>query len=260
MGYVDYDKFLMFGDSITELAFDQLPGPSNDVQFCLGAALQNDYARRLQILHRGFSGYTSREGIPLIKSILKHEHDLLPESQKIKIAYVFFGTNDSRHKGKSSENNVHIPIDKYLSNMKEIVQEFKDRNIPVIIVTPGLHDQKQWDKTHPQDLITGDFRDNKTNKRYQDILKQNINDIPILCLYDEMLTWVEKYGSIKAKNGDYSEILSDGIHFSGIGYKIFYDGIMKLIDNHYKHLSPQYISYKFPYYAELKEDTFSSID
>lgn len=259
MGYVDYNTFLMFGDSITEFSFNQTPGPGPEIQFALGPALQNAYARKLQILHRGFSGYTSRDAVSLVKLILKSEFDQMPETKKIKLAYVFFGTNDARAKGKSSENNAHIPLDKYLSNMKEVVEEFKKRNIPLIVVTPGYHDQIMWDKTHPEDLITGDLRSNEINKMYQDIIKDNIKDTPVLCLYDEMTQWIETSNSQKAKSGDYSELLSDGIHFSGTGYKILYDGLIRLIKENFEHLSPEYMPYRFPHYTELGDETFVDI-
>ncbi|TID24582.1 hypothetical protein CANINC_003054 [Pichia inconspicua] len=252
--YVDYNKFLMFGDSITEFSFDQFPNSSNKIHFSLGAAIQNAYVRKLQVLQRGFSGYTSREAVPLIKSILKHEHDEVTDSQKIKLAYVFFGTNDARLKG-TGVNNQHVPIDTYVANMKLIVQEFKKRNIPLVVITPGLHDQKLWDKTHPEDLITGDYRSNKVNKEYQDALKYSIHDTPILCLYDEMRDWLSKHSNFEA-----DELLCDGIHFTGTGYKIVFDALLQIINENFPEVSPQNMEYRFPLHATLDEHTFDHID
>lgn len=261
MGYTDYNTFLLLGDSITEFAFDQYPAPGDRVQFSLGAALQNAYVRRLQVLQRGFSGYTTRDGVLLARSILQTEHDEVPDTKKIKLAYVFFGTNDARRKGTSPANNEHLPLDKFLQNMEKIIDEFKRRDIPLIVITPGVHDQQLWDKTHPNDLLTGDFRDNETNKLFQDAVKDKFGGIvPVLPLMDETLAWIEKHGSEKAKKGDYSEILSDGIHFTGLGYQILYDALIKLIEKHYNHLSPEKIPYKFPHYSLLDDNTFANID
>lgn len=256
--YVDYNKFLMFGDSITEYSFNQFPKSADSVEFSLGAAIQNAYVRRLQVLQRGFSGYTSRDAIPLIRSILKHEHDEVSESQKIKIAYVFFGTNDARLKG-TGVNNQHIPIEKYVANMKIIVNEFKQRNIPLIVITPGFHDQKLWDKTHPEDLITGDYRSNKVNKEYQDALKYAIKDTPVLCLYDEMEKWMKKQPKSKVDD-DYSQLLCDGIHFTGTAYKIVFDALLRIINENFPAVSPDNLEYRFPLYATLDEHTFDNID
>lgn len=266
MGYTDYNTFLMFGDSITEFAFNQFPDSSSRVpQFSLGSALQNVYTRKLQVLHRGFSGYTSRDALPLAKSILNEEFDKQPDSKKIKIAYVFFGTNDARLRGLSSENNEHIPLENYLENMVLVIKEFNDRNIPVIVITPGLHDQNLWNIQYPQDLVTGDYRTNENNKLYQDKLTEKINNSGyknayILPLYNIMIDWIEKNGSEMAKNGDYSEILSDGIHFTGLGYEILYDAIMNIINTKIKSFSPIFMHMQFPHRITLRDHTFDQIN
>lgn len=261
MAYTDYNTFLLLGDSITEFAFNQFPGPDENVQFSLGAALQNAYARRLQLLHRGFNGYNTRDGVPLVRSILRTEHDAVPDSKKIQLAYVFFGTNDACRKGTSPTNNEHMPLDRFVANMTAIVHEFRQRGIPLVVITPGVHDQKLWDTTHPEDLLTGDCRDNETNKLYQDAVKKHLGDVvPVLPLYDETMAWIGKHGSEKAHSGDYSEILSDGIHFSGLGYRILYDALMKLIEKHYPDRVPANMPLKFPHYSELTDETFAHID
>jgi len=249
----------MFGDSITEYAFNQYPIAGGDPQFALGPALQNAYTRKLQILQRGFSGYTSRDAVHLARSILKSDHDDMPESKKIKIAYLFFGTNDARRKGSSADNNESIPIDTFVANMKSTVAEFEKRNIPLVIITPGIHDVKLWDEVHPEDLITGDYRTNELNKQYQDIIKDNFKDHPVLCLYDEMMAWCEETNSEKAKKGDFSELLYDGIHLSGTGYKILYDALIRIITEKYEHLSPEYMAFRFPHRSKLTNETFVNI-
>lgn len=254
--YSDYNKFLMFGDSITEYAFNQFPISNDKIEFCFGPALQNAYVRKLQVIQRGFSGYTSRDALPLIKAILRTEHDDVSESKKIKIGYVFFGSNDARLKGVSSSNTEHVPLDNFLLNMKQVVAEFKKRSIPVIVITPGLHDAAMWDKVDPQDLVTGDFRDNTNQKLYQDAMKEAFPDTPLICLYDLMEDWMKT----KAENpSDLSELLYDGIHLNGNGYKLLFDELMKTIEKHYYQVSPSYLTYKFPYSTTLKPDTFANI-
>lgn len=58
-----YKKFLMFGDSITEFAFNSRPssGESPGDEFTLGAALTNVYTRKLAISQRD-SLVTTRDG------------------------------------------------------------------------------------------------------------------------------------------------------------------------------------------------------
>lgn len=262
MGYTDYGTFLLFGDSITEFAFDQFcgDGPNAPVQFSFGAALQNAYARRLQVLQRGFCGYSSRDALPLVKSILKCEHDEQRESRQVKIAYIFFGTNDARHVGTGSDNNESIPLDKYLENMKLVVSEFKKRSIPVVVITPGAHDQQMWDKSHPDDLLTGDFRTNERNKLYQDSLISHLSktspDVPVIPLYEVMVDWVAE----NPESRKLTDLLSDGIHFSGAGYKVLYDSLLATIEKHYPSLAPSNVTFKFPHRSLITDDTWNNID
>lgn len=259
MGYTDYNTFLMFGDSITEYAFDQYCLSTDidaPVQFTLGPALQNIYQRKLQIIQRGFSGYNSRDAVPLAKSILKTEHDNLPDSKKIKIAYMFFGTNDARLIGNSPLNNESMPLERFIPQMKEAVKEFTSRNIPLIVIAPGVHVAKDWDKSHPDDLITGDYRTNERNKLYQDTLKEIITDVPVLGLYDLMMDWINE----KPNERSCSDLLCDGIHFSGKGYKLMFDALLATIKKHYPECHPDNLPYRFPYHADLKDDTFANID
>lgn len=254
MSSSDIGKFLIFGDSITEFCFDQQPEDSDKLQFALGPALQNRYRRRLEILHRGFSGYTSREAPKLARLIFKHDHDNKPESQQIKLAYIFFGTNDACHKGTNPANNQHVPIEQYIQNMTETIQLFKDRNIPTVIVTPGFHDQKMWDRRCPEDLKTGDFRHTETNRQYASALVDKCKElnVPTLNLWEEMNAHFVKTGQ--------GSFLTDGIHYNGLGYKIFYDNLIKIISTNFPHLEPMAMPVQFPFRRDIKLESLTDMN
>lgn len=268
----------MFGDSITEFAFDQqaVEGAGSGegaYQFALGAALQNRYARRLQVLHRGFSGYTSRQGVSLARGILACEHDGKPEMQRVRLAYVFFGTNDARRRGTSPENNQHVPLDQYVANMMAIVDEFETRQIPLVVVLPTFHDQRMWSETHPEDLKTGDFRSTELNRAYGRELAKACakKGVPVVDLMGEMARHAE--GVLDAKEADQttaqtedlatpvipdcSLYLRDGVHFTGLGYHVFYDALVRTIAQSFPHLEHMSIPQQFPYRRDI---TFESLD
>lgn len=248
-------KLLMFGDSITEFSFDQHDGR----EFSLGAALQNRYLRRLQVLHRGFSGYTSRQGVGLAKGILECEHDRRPPAQQIKLAYVFFGTNDARLQGTNPSNNQHVDVEKYVSNMMEIVQEFKKRDIPLIVVLPTFHDQQMWSETHPEDLKTGDYRTSELNKMYGEELAKAcaLVDTPVISLMDAMTKYAADEGLSGVSEGHYNDFLVDGIHFTGLGYQVFYEALVKAIGEAFPALEHMNIPAQFPFRRDIK---FESLD
>lgn len=53
---MDYEKFLLFGDSITEFAFNTRPTEDGKDQYALGAALVNEYTRKWIFFKEGSKG------------------------------------------------------------------------------------------------------------------------------------------------------------------------------------------------------------
>lgn len=74
---VEYEQFMLFGDSITEYATDQFAGYSLLSALQLGmdsmirlksrviltCGFSSDYIRRYDVLMRGYAGYTSEQGL-----------------------------------------------------------------------------------------------------------------------------------------------------------------------------------------------------
>ncbi|QPG74476.1 hypothetical protein FOA43_001806 [Brettanomyces nanus] len=243
----------MFGDSITEFAFNELPPAfGKNVQFTLGAALSNAYTRKLQVVQRGFSGYTSKHAIRLVDSMLRFEHDQRPDAEKVRIAFVFFGTNDARAKGTNPENTQHVDIDDYVSNMKNITRKFQKRKIPLVVITPGLHNQKMWDEVYPEDLQTGDYRSCQLNLEYSDAVAKECLQmgVPVVHLYSAMSKYLSEHTGETSK-----DLLADGIHMSGMGYRIIYDELMRQIHQNFPEVYPDNIATKFPPWRLIAEGT-----
>ena len=59
-----YDQFILFGDSITQQAESQEKG------FAFAPALRNEYIRRLDVINRGFSGYTAQLGLHILPQFM----------------------------------------------------------------------------------------------------------------------------------------------------------------------------------------------
>lgn len=248
-----FKRFLMFGDSITEFAFNEHPPTyEDDSQFTLGAGLANAYARKLEVVRRGFAGYTSRDAVKLVGPILKYEHDLRSDGEKIVLAYVFFGTNDARVQGTNPENNQHIEIDDYVANMTKVMAEFKKREIPLIVITPGFHNQELWTKTHPDDEKTGDYRRSEINKQYADAIAEKCKNekVPVIHLYNTMEKYLREHPQLST-----FDLLVDGIHLTGRGYRILYDALMDIIKTKYPSLYPATMKQLFPEWSDLADDT-----
>jgi len=125
---VAVDKFILFGDSLTELSSD----PSLD--FALAPALQHSYFRKVQVITRGYGGYNSEHARHLIEPILDFES--AGGFYRIRLMTIFFGTNDT-----SEMSYQQLSIERYQENVQFLVQVAADRRIPVIVIGPGPIDE-----------------------------------------------------------------------------------------------------------------------
>ncbi|SCU99092.1 LADA_0H17502g1_1 [Lachancea dasiensis] len=232
-----YQKFLLFGDSITEFAFNTRMEDGKGDQFSLGAALCRDYTRKLDIVQRGFSGYTSRWALKLLPQILESE-----VSSEIVLCTIFFGTNDA-----ASAGNQRVELPEFKQNITTLVHMLKAKDIHPILVGPALHDEKNWTLSKPDQAIQKVFRSSNRNKLYSDTLK----DIATA----EDVGFVDLHKAFTVQGGSHwQELLCDGVHFTGKGYEVFYNALLDTIRATYPQYAPESVSYKLPNWREVQAD------
>lgn len=237
-----YNKCLLFGDSITEYSFNpvtflssELPLGKQEIQFLFGSAMTNYYIRKLQIAHYGFAGFNSRHAKHMIPYILKNEPD-------IKVAVVFFGTNDAVLGGPQL-----VALEEYESNIREVVRQLHEKNIKVVLIAPGLHNSDAWNKNlTPQDIEANKFRNNENNKLYADTAVKLASElkIPVVNLFEQFSNY----------DGDWKELLSDGIHYSGKGYIVMFGAVVQAIEKYYPELKPENLPTVMPLFRQLPTD------
>ncbi|OWB79073.1 hypothetical protein B5S32_g3283 [[Candida] boidinii] len=238
MSEYQYPKFLIFGDSITEISFNQAPLPNMTPQFMLGPALYNAYARKMHILHRGFSAYNSEWLRTLLPNILKYEHDSRSEYDNIKIAYLFIGTND----GRPPTSKVHVPIERYEENLKFMIDLFLEKKIKLIIIAPGLHFAAKAYKFYPIDI------ENKTGTDPDTLLKYAGVAVKVAKEFD--LPYINMSQIMTDSGISIDELLIDGIHYTGKNYKLLFDNLLETIKINYPEYHPDNIKTKFPIVTE----------
>ncbi|CEP62229.1 isoamyl acetate-hydrolyzing esterase LALA0_S05e00760g [Lachancea lanzarotensis] len=232
-----YPKFLLFGDSITEFAFNTEPDEKIGHQFALGAALCRDYTRKLDIIQRGFSGYNSRWALQILPKILESE-----SSSEIVMCTIFFGSNDAASAGRQ-----RVEVTEFIENITSLVHMVKVKNIKPILIGPGLHDSERWAELKPDQISQGTFRSNDCNKRYSDALQQ--------IALREKIPFVNLYDAFQEQGGDqWRELLLDGVHYTGKGYKVFYNELLKTIRSAYPEFAPENVIYKLPNWRDVEED------
>ncbi|SCV04977.1 LANO_0G15786g1_1 [Lachancea nothofagi CBS 11611] len=233
-----YKKFVLFGDSITEFVFNTRMEEGKGDQFSMGAALCNTYARKLDIVHRGFSGYNSRWALKLLPHILENEG-----SDDIAMCMVFFGSNDAASAG---DQQVELP--EFTENTKKLVHMLKAKGIKAILVGPALHDREHWAASRPVDAAKdGIFRCNENNKRYSNAVQQVAKKAGVP--FVDLMSAFASYG-----DNTWQELLCDGLHFTGKGYEVFYHALVEKIRQAYPELAPENVVYKLPNWRDLQSD------
>ena len=115
-----YGRLLLLGDSLTQQSFS-IGG--------WGARVADHFQRRLDVINRGFSGYTS----PWINVALP---EIFSSLVGIDAVTIFLGANDA---ALPLNHRQHVPLEMYKSYLSEIISQLLDRSIPkhhVIVITP----------------------------------------------------------------------------------------------------------------------------
>lgn len=234
-------KLVLFGDSITQHANDQ-------VGFALAPALQSHYARKMDIVTRGFSGYNTNHAVVTLRKVLEAEN---AESGIIKLMVIFMGTNDAAF------NFQGVPIDTYKANLQTLIDTAKSYNIKVILVGPTLHGRAECIAASESQGLDPNFSDTVATRKYADVAAgvAAANGSPFLDLWYVF----QKYGGwstedLIANKIPLGELLPDGIHFSPKAYEIFYNELLNVIEKNFPELQADELPFYFPLYNAVDFD------
>ncbi|CCX05109.1 Similar to GDSL esterase/lipase At5g45920; acc. no. Q6NMR9 [Pyronema omphalodes CBS 100304] len=246
MAFADYNKILLFGDSITEQSFEQARG------FGFGAEFTNVYRRKLDVVARGFSGYNTSHALHILPKVIP------PPTETI-----FFGANDA----VLSPQLQHIPLSSYTSNLRALCTHplILSHSPSLILITPPPiceYITQESDAAKGKNYIQ---RLAAQTKQYRDAaiaVGKELN-VPVVDLWGAFVEYAEpgyqwREGGDKEipgckereRNPKMGELLRDGLHFNPKGYKIMYDEVIKCIKTHYPELDPEQLEFdqKFPYW------------
>ncbi|KAF1961869.1 SGNH hydrolase [Byssothecium circinans] len=239
-----YEQIFLFGDSITQQSYDQERG------FGFSAALQNAYIRKLDVVNRGFSGYTTRKALKVLPHIIPS-----PDVARIRLLVVFFGANDASL--PEAENHQHVPLDEYKTNLKTIITDpLVQAHEPkvVLVAPPPINEHLQWatDQTRSLKSVS---RKAATTKKYAEAAVElgKELDIPVINLWQEFMAkagWKvgeDIPGSLELPQNDaLVELMHDGLHFNPAGYDVLFRGLMKVIGENWSELLPENLPNMLP--------------
>jgi lysophospholipase L1-like esterase len=239
---VTHDKILIFGDSLTELSSD-----IHTLSFALTPALQHYYFRKLSVVARGYGGYSS----------MHLKHVLLPTiraetaaGETIKLLVVEVGTNDASERDIQS-----VPVDTYGENLQWIVEQARKAGVErVIVVGPGPVDE---DMLEPP-VYNRVMRNLEYSEAAKAVAKHS--GAPFIDMWHTMMSQVGwKNGQpVPGTSGTggtkFRDLLTDGVHLTGKGYRIWYDELLAVIETDFPELKSEALPAVLPHIFDVDRD------
>ncbi|KAK2874963.1 hypothetical protein FQN49_001914 [Arthroderma sp. PD_2] len=247
--YIPYDQILLFGDSITQFSEYQGRG------FAFAPQVQDDYIRKLDVLNRGFSGYTSSQGLHVLPQFFPPPH-----VAKVRLMTVFFGANDA----VLPPGDQYVPLDKYKQNLRDIIRHriVRHGGTKIILLTPPPVNEYQLTAFDLSKGVTPLSRMANNTKMYADACREvgeslNVAIADIWFAFMKQAGWEAGQPIAGSKdipeNSKLAALLSDGLHFTAEGYKAMYDEVLRAIREYYPEEAPERQPVHFPPY-QFAED------
>lgn len=237
-------QFILFGDSITQQSFAQ--DSASSPSFSFAASLANTYSRRLDVVNRGLSGFNTAQALKVLPYVIPK-----PEKAGVKFLTIFFGANDSRLPDSPGGRQQTVPLEEFKQNMKRIlasneVKAHKDVRI-ILITTPPVDERMLADSAMAEPGVIN--RTAKNAALYAQAVRTVASEqkVAVLDLHKAMISHAGHSGehgslpgSIDApENAKLRSLLSDGLHFTGEGYRVLYEEMMSLIERTWPDQMPE---------------------
>lgn len=201
-------QFVLFGSSIVQFSF------SNQGW---GAILADIYARKADIILRGYAGWNSRAALKVLNQIFPKDAPVQPS-----LVIVYFGGNDSM-KPHPSGLGPHVPLNEYIENMKKIALHLKslsEKTHIIFLSAPPINEAKIRESESLS--VFGDLgRTNEACRKYSEACIKLCDEIGVKV--------IDLWTSLQKRDDWLTVCFTDGIHLSSEGSKIVLKEILKVL-------------------------------
>lgn len=200
-------QFVLFGSSIVQMSYN-VGG--------WGAMLADLYARKADVLLRGYSGWNSRMALQILDQVFQKDAAVQPS-----LVILYFGGNDATNPHPSGLGG-HVPLPEYIENMKKMIVHIKglsDKTRIICLSSPPVNEAKIIE------IFGAAFDDQaRTNEG--------------LCIYNKALIElceemdvkaVDLFTAIQGKDDWAESCFLDGIHLSSDGSQVVLEEILKVL-------------------------------
>ncbi|KAL4924455.1 SGNH/GDSL hydrolase family protein [Aspergillus undulatus] len=246
--YKPYDQFILFGDSITQMSSSQ------DQGFGFQPALQNDYSRVLDVINRGFGGYTTAHAVKVFSKFFPK-----PETASVRFLTIWFGANDASL--LESNNGQHVPLDVYKKNLAWLIQHPATvaQKPHILIITPAPINEYQLEGFDNDKGNVHPTRTNRATRVYAEAAREvaeslNVPSVDLWAAFMDAVGWKEGQPLIGSReapsNAMFASLFTDGLHLTADGYRIVYDEVLKAIRTNWPDEAPGKLPQVFPPWME----------
>jgi len=236
------DVFMLFGDSITQGAW--APGDAG-----IGQRLAHVYARKLDVLNRGYSGYNTTWGLPVFKQCLARAGT--PNVPKIRVLTIWFGANDAC----IVPSPQHVPLSDFTANLKAMIDlvhspesDWYSPETKIVLITPPptntIHREEDLASRDPPAELDRDF---DTARSYADAVKSVAREKGVGAVDCWTPIW-EGAGKVER---DLARYLPDGLHLNEAGYEVVYDELIKVIADKYPEVHYDRLGFAFAPWKDI---------
>ncbi|KAI5070165.1 hypothetical protein GOP47_0014508 [Adiantum capillus-veneris] len=228
-------RFILFGDSITQQSFS--PGG-------WGAGLTDRYARKADVVLRGYSGYNTRWALFLLGKLFPAGLQDAPA-----LVTIFFGANDAALPDRSHKRQ-HVPVPEYKANLCEIISAVKSlsKDTLIVLITPPPVYEKALQETawklygaDPEEAFS---RTNDAAGRYAKACVEAAGQAEA--------SVIDLWTCMQEKPGWQTRYLRDGLHLTAEGNAVVFEKLLEVLND--KGLSFEAMRWDFPEYGDVNAD------
>ena len=207
------------------------------------------YEGKADVINRGFSGYTSRVILPIVKNLLQSARaqwggtttvDNPTFSAQENLVVLCIGANDAA----LPESAQHVPLEEYEQNVRACVHEFKSWNgFQTILIPPPPLIQAKWDNRCINFGQKSGFRALDTTREYANVIAKIAAEekVHFVDLWQHESLWINES----------EQLLSDGLHLSPKGNDLFFKLLTDCIRENVHEMSAERLSLVPPYWKHM---------
>lgn len=222
---------LLLGDSITQFGFSIDEGCAPG----WASILAYKFARKVDVLNRGYSGYNTRKVLAAVPILLAEQR-----REKLLFATLFLGANDAAPL-EDEPLCSHVPLAEYEDNLKKIGQQLLEAAEVLIIIAPPPCDESLKEGS----MLFG--RTLEVTRAYAAAAGRAAAAIGarFLDTFSKMLACSEE---------EWQAMLSDGLHLSSKGNRFVGQAVLELLAAGVPPVTPESLAWDLPGWRDLDRD------